>query len=717
MPEQIPSYFHTNISFFILLAAGILSGLFAFYQYKRTIPPIPRWLQIFLGIIRGMAIAGIFLLLFAPEITAIWKIKESGQLIIAVDKSASMGIRENNQDRLKRALGIAENILEFSEGQISTVIYAFDTDTMRTVNLDIDTTRFGTNIEKAITAITNAERSAANMILLTDGNFTVGENPLYSDYINRVKIYTVGIGDTLNLPDLLITDVKYNKIVYQNQPTEMQVHIMSPGIKDQQVTLRLKQDNRVIKAKKIDINSEQGISVATLDIVPEKTGLTQYQLEIQSLPVEAIRENNIYTVAMEVLKGKIRVGLLAGKADRESEFLRSVLSDLEDIEINTSVFKKNGQYFLNTPDKILDSLDVLVLCNYSPDRLNDQRTENILQKLSAQRIPTLILMGDPITGRGLKFLKDFFPVQSIRLSNGLIETQVKPTMEGQVLPLLSIFEHSESETKFWNLAPPIQYNYAEVKFQAPVKILLETQNLSSGQKSTLPVMSLHEGKGNKSILLLGAGFWRWHFMLAEDRIYRNSWQLILKNLIRWLDSGTTDNNVMITSDKKTYQEGENIVLTTQVYDGSFQPVDNALLRTKVRGPSSEFELESEFVQKGRYEGSFIPMISGKYYIHAEAWKNDVKLGEDSGELMVMPVNREFLKTKQDVPFLKKLAEKSGGKYFHENEAEKIKDVLNIRPEIKVESTTIELWNRLPVLLAIIFLLSLEWLIRKRKGLA
>jgi len=329
----------------------------------------------------------------------------------------------------------------------------------------------------------------------------------------------------------------------------------------------------------------------------------------------------------------------------------------------------------------------------------------------------LILMGDPITGRGLKFLKDFFPVQSIRLSNGLIETQVKPTMEGQVLPLLSIFEHSESETKFWNLAPPIQYNYAEVKFQAPVKILLETQNLSNGQKSTLPVMSLHEGKGNKSILLLGAGFWRWHFMLAEDRIYRNSWQLILKNLIRWLDSGTTDNNVIITSDKKTYQEGENIVLTTQVYDGSFQPVDNALLRTKVRGPSSEFELESEFVQKGRYEGSFIPMISGKYYIHAEAWKNDVKLDEDSGELMVMPVNREFLKTKQDVPFLKKLAEKSGGKYFHENEAEKIKDVLNIRPEIKVESTTIELWNRLPVLLAIIFLLSLEWLIRKRKGLA
>jgi hypothetical protein len=717
MPEQIPSYFHTNISFFVLLAAGILSGLFAYYQYRRTIPPIPQWLQIFLGIIRGMAIAGIFLLLFGPEITAIWKIKESGQLIIAIDKSASMGIRENNQDRLERALGIAENILDFSEDQISTVIYAFDTDTMRTVNLDIDTTRFGTNIENAITAITNAERSATNMILLTDGNFTVGENPLYSDYINRVKIYTIGFGDTVNLPDLLITDVKYNKIVYQNQPTEMQVHIMSPGIKDQQVTLGLKQGNRVIKARKIDIKGEQGITIATIDVVPEKTGLTQYQLEIQSLPVEAIRENNVYTVAMEVLKGKIQVGLLSGKADHESKFLRSVLGDLEDIEVNTSVFKKNRQYFLNKPDKILDSLDVLVLCNYSSDRLNDQRTANILQELSVQRIPTLILMGDPVTGTQLKSLKDFFPIQSIWQSNMPVETQVKPTIEGQLLPLLSIFEHSESEIKFWNLAPPIRYSYAEVKFQGPVKILLETQNLSNNKEMTQPVLSVYEDKGRKSILLLGAGFWRWHFMLAEDRIYRNSWQLILKNLVRWLDSGTTDNNVIITSDKKTYQEGENILLTTQVYDGSFHPVDNALIRTKVSGPSAAFELESEFVQKGQYEGSFIPMISGKYYIHAEAWKNDVILGEDNGELMVMPVNREFLKTKQDVPFLKKLAEKSGGKYFHENEAEKIKDVINIRPEIKAESTTIELWNRMPVLLAIIFLLSLEWFIRKRKGLA
>jgi hypothetical protein len=717
MPEQIPSYFHTNISFFALLAAGILSGLFAFYQYKRTIPPIPPWLQIFLGITRGMAIAGIFLLLFAPEITAIWKIKESGQLIIAVDKSASMGIQENNQDRLTRALGVVENFLDFSEDQISTAIYAFDTDTMRTLNLDIDTTRFGTDIENAITAISNKERTATNMILLTDGNFTVGQNPLYSDFINRLKIYTIGFGDTLNLPDLLITDVKYNKIVYQNQPTEMQVHIMSPGIKDQQVTLSLKQNNQVIKARKIDIRSEQGITVATIDVIPEKTGLTQYQLEIQSLPVEAIRENNAYSVAMEVLKGKIHVGLLSGKADHESKFLGSVLGDLEDIEINTSVFKKNRQYFLNTPDKILDSLDVLVLCNYSSDRLNDQRTENILQKISVQRKPALILMGEPVTGAQLQTLKDFFPIRSLRQSDMTVETQVKPKIEGQLLSLLSIFDHSESELKFWNLAPPIQYNYTDVKFQEPVKILLETQNPSNIKKSGLPVLSVYEDKGKKSILLLGAGFWRWHFMLAEDRAYRNSWQLILKNMIRWLDSGTTDNNVIVTSDKKTYQEGENIILTTQVYDGSFHPLDNALVRTKVSGPSAAFEFESEFVQKGRYEGSFLPIKSGKYNIHAEAWKNDIKLGEHKAELMVMPVNREFLKTKQAVNFLKKLAEKSGGTYFNENEAEKIKDILDFRPEIKTESATIELWNRLPVLLIIIFLLSLEWFIRKRKGLA
>lgn len=192
---------------------------------------------------------------------------------------------------------------------------------------------------------------------------------------------------------------------------------------------------------------------------------------------------------------------------------------------------------------------------------------------------------------------------------------------------------------------------------------------------------------------------------------------MLKNLIRWLDTGTVNKNVILSASKNKYQVGDNIVLNTQVYDGSFKSVDDGLIRTTVIGPESSFEIESSFLENGRYEGSFVPLAPGRYSIKSKAWRNNIELGMDDLELVVTTVNREFLNTRQNHRFLKRLAEKTGGKYFDEKEVNDLINYLNLKPEIRRESEIVELWNRLPFLLIIIFLLCLEWFIRKRKDLA
>ncbi len=327
MFEQIPSYFQINISFFVLLIVGVLSGLFAYYQYRRTIPPISKSLQIFLGIIRGSAFACILLLLFAPEITVIWQKTESGKLIIAIDKSASMGLMEKNQNRLSRALDIAGNIIDRTNNQVETVIYGFDTDTMQFQNLTMDTTRLGTNIDKSLNSILVTEKNATDLVLITDGNFSIGDNPLYSEYINRINLFSIGIGDTLDRPDLMITEVKSNRIVYQNQATQIQVYVMSRGIKTQRLTLSMKQGNRIFQAKDLQLSGEGKISVVEFEVIPEKIGLNQYDFYLQTIPGEAVAQNNYYTISMEVLKGKLEVGLLAAKPGYETKFLCQMLSD------------------------------------------------------------------------------------------------------------------------------------------------------------------------------------------------------------------------------------------------------------------------------------------------------------------------------------------------------------------------------------------------------
>jgi len=34
--------------------------------------------------------------------------------------------------------------------------------------------------------------------------FTSGDNPLYADFLQRTTLYTIGLGDTIKVPDLII---------------------------------------------------------------------------------------------------------------------------------------------------------------------------------------------------------------------------------------------------------------------------------------------------------------------------------------------------------------------------------------------------------------------------------------------------------------------------------------------------------------------------------
>ena len=717
MFEQLPTYLHTNLSFFIMLLSALIAGLIAYYQYNRTVPPISRPLQITLGLMRSITFACIFLLLFAPEITAIWQRSELTNLIFLIDNSASMGMEEKGKSRIERASHIAKQLANAVDTKFAISKYTFDSDTTQILNWDIDTTNLGTNIEHALAVLSHRSNSASTIILLTDGNYTLGNNPLYSETVNQSKIYSIGIGDTADIPDLLITDIRANKIVYQNQPTEIEVYVASRGFNDQRVPLSLINEGNVLQVKDVRINEVDKSTTVKFQVTPKKTGVIQYSLNLKILPQETIKKNNRNMIAVEVLKGKVQVGLIASNPDYDLKFLHLLLNDLEDINLHSSIQTTGGKVFFNQPETVLDSLDVMVLYNYHLQSIYSERSLNILDQLNTRRIPTLIVLGKKISDSQRKIYNKIIPLKSVQNAPLALETQAMPTVEGKISPLLNIFDNDEAMRRFWSLCPPITYPYSDISFMSPVTVLLETDKQAINRKEKMPVMVVQETRSKKNIFLFGSGFWRWHFMLAEDQYYNTGWKSILKNMIRWLDTDVSDKSVIISVPKKNYQIGENVLVNTQVYDGSFKVINDALIRTEIEGPSATFEIESEFIQDGRYEGSFVPIAPGKYQIIAEAWRNDLKIGEDRKDVYINAVNKEFLHTNQNDQFLKKLSAKTGGYYFSEQEALEVLKYLEYKQNLNQESETIEIWNRLPSLILIIVLLTIEWIIRKQKGLA
>ena len=165
-------------------------------------------------------------------------------------------------------------------------------------------------------------------------------------------------------------------------------------------------------------------------------------------------------------------------------------------------------------------------------------------------------------------------------------------------PQLNIFQSENQNSLFWEKSPPIYSLYKDVEYGPGVRVLLESGINHPDSKKRVPVMLSYRRSGLKSLVLLGSGFWRWHFIFATDAEYLNGWSQVLKNMIRWLASGVRDKNVILTAGKKSYERGQSVILNTQVYDGAFNPVNEAQVHTQVIGPTGVFTLESELIAEG-----------------------------------------------------------------------------------------------------------------------
>ena len=713
MTDSFPSFFHTNISLLVLIAIITISVVFTFYLYRKTTPPISNSWRIFLAILRFLSLAGILILLFAPELSVIWYQDKLKSIVIAVDRSSSMGIAEAGRKRSERANQFAAEFADKYSDIADIRLYSFNSDTLAGVMAENDTTFGGTDYSRSITSIVSAEESIDELILLTDGNLTMGNDPLYLSLINMPRISTIGYGDTIEVTDLIIMDVRSNDIVYEGKPVQLQVELMLRGKSGINTILTVKQNGKIIAAENIDLNNTGSIMSKSLEITPYRTGINRYVIEISGIENEKNVSNNRYVKTINVRKGKIKTGLIASKIDFDTKFLISLLEKNDEIDFSSSVIPASRPPFFNNITKIINEAEVLILYNFP----SGSRYWQELTVLSEQKSPVLMIMNERITSENVEFIKRFLPIRSMKNSGQTFHTQVVRTMSGKLFPQLNVFDSENQNMTFWEKCPPIQIPFYDIKYGPGVTVLLESKSIQPQIKTKIPVLLSYRSAGTKSMIMFGSGFWRWHFSLAEDKEYNKGWSHLLKNIVRWLGSGNKDKNVILTTGKKTFELGEYISPVTQVYDGSFNPVDDAVVQTEISGPGGKFEIYGDSNGQGTYSSRFMTFAEGDYQIRTTAFKNDIKLGSDSLNIFVIPVNREFMFTNQNYTFLQQLSEKFNGKYYHENIAKDLPDDLDLSPKRERQELTVELWHKMAILIIILILLSVEWFIRKRLGLA
>ena len=131
--------------------------------------------------------------------------------------------------------------------------------------------------------------------------------------------------------------------------------------------------------------------------------------------------------------------------------------------------------------------------------------------------------------------------------------------------------------------------------------------------------------------------------------------LAFSNSIRWLTTREDEKRVRIRPVKEFFDSGEQVEFTGQVYNESYEPVDNAAVSVQVKGPKGEFELLLTQQGSGRYAGSMELAGEGDYTFTGTPAREGAELGRDDGRFSVGDLNVEFLETRMNNALLRQIA--------------------------------------------------------------
>jgi hypothetical protein len=443
---------------------------------------------------------------------------------------------------------------------------------------------------------------------------------------------------------------------------------------------------------------------------------------------------------VNILKNKRKTILIAGQLTPDISFLRSTLEANQNVQCAVFVEGKNGEFLDdvssgNTPQSApkrdfkteLTEAEAVMLVGFPVTVTPPAVIEAVRSEISRGK-PVLFVASQDLDWVKLRPLETYLPFSTV--SGSKQEMLALPDVKKQALssPVMKL-AGTDNDATSWNALPPLfrTETLVRVKPGADVLATLKLNNVPLNE----PLIVQHAVSNTKSLAILGYGLYRWKLLgfaaeAAKGRSTPDIFGTFVENGLRWLSTSDQGKFVRIKTTRKLYGSGEKVEFTGQVYDKSYNPLDNAdvriTLQSAVLKQSREVVLST--LGGGRYSAAVEGLGQGEYNFTGTATVNGQKYGEDAGRFSVGEVNIEFQNIRMNAAFLRRLAETTGGAFFTAEEIaanpDKLKNAIQRHRGFQARPVTlrsdIPLWNLAWLLGAAIVCFALEWFLRKRSGM-
>jgi len=715
---------HPHAWVLLVLIAVALSLVVWFY--RKTSALVGRRLAVTLTVLRSVAVALLFLVLLEPILALSSTVSERPIVAVLIDASGSMSIRDGTAgvERGEEAVSLVnEVVLPRVARDAEVVAYAF-ADGVEELPTGRGSVEGVPDFDGEVTDVglafvtlgrTFADRNLAAVVLATDGASNRGPSPYDTGLALGVPVFTFGVGRAEAPADIAIREAVTNRISYAGESLPVRVIVSSAGFRGAETVVEIAEGGVVLDRSTIGLSGSGEEVEVTFRVTPGSEGVHRYSVSVPAAPGELTAANNTRVVATTTLKGKIRSLVVAARPSWEFAFIVRELTADQNVEVEAVALREGsvvgGDSAVPRTREDLYGYDLIVLVE--PARSADVVRSDWVSDFVRERGGGLLLLG-PLGSTGPGDLDALLPVVLQEgASTSLRELRVGLTAAGEAAPTTRLTSDRYANLEIWRSLPPVWTAVGGAWTARPDARVLAAAEGPEGAE--IPVVVTRRLGGGNVMAILASGIWRWK-MAGPDEV--DTYDRFVANAARWLTARGELSRVAVTTDKDVYAAGEPVRFSAQVYGQDFRLSRDATVTVEASRGEGAAPVGSVVLEPDGdlYRGEIPASAPGRYVYRADGTIRGEEIGSADGEFTIEEFSLEDSEVRRRSALLTRLAEETGGGYYSPESMGELPREVELEWTRRTVAREFEIWNSPWLLVGFVGLVSLEWTLRRRKGL-
>ena len=777
---------------FLAAVAFLFAAWGGAWLYRREGRELSTRLRWALAGIRLLALVGVAAMLFELVAVQVWKEKIPSQLLVLMDASQSMALRDPYPNEaeaadLARKLGLegavtrdlanklrgtaridlGKKALEaigpsLAEGR-EVKVYPFGgrlgkprvMSELADLKAADATTALGEAIRDALAA--HRGQPVAGVLVISDGRSNVGAEPApIAEAAGKesIPIAALATGTPEGPRNARVTEIAANPVAFVRDPQEIPVMIESRGMKGSQALVTLEgrlEDGewKEIGNQLVPLGDDGAMQKLVFRHAADQIGRMELRAKLTDAGPELTLDDNQLSTSMRIVRQKIRTLLIAGDSTPEVQFLKNALQRDRTLEFSGWFQAANEGYEqpgdrplqrLPKEQRELDRYDVLVLVDPDMAALGPTWSEMLMKFVGQSGGGVVYVAGESNTAglfnpqsEGLTIDNSWTKMLPVVRDPGLYQSSAEVALSAQETWTLEltpqglqdpVFEfHPDPNRNKETMAslPGMYWHFPVTRAKAGATVLARHGDPRMKNNFGRHVLLATHLYGPGRVVFVGFdSTHRWRYL--DEHHFDGFWARLVDRVGRSKVLGGGFPFTLAT-DKGAYRVGERVTITARFLN----PADGA---RELSGLAGELEIEGQGTQPITLEpnprdpetftAGFVANAAGSYRLKVQT---SMTIDPESGVrpatavFRVEPPKRELDNPTLNFPLLESVARASGGTAYTLDKFGEIPGVFKQREVIRTIEESRELWNAPFLFIGVLFLLTLEWILRKRLRMA